>query len=225
MPIDAVFLLKKIVALVISLLLLNVVLILLFPEVYLASNFSITLLLTNLFLGADIAIRPFMYQEGKRDRYQTRFLLLFLLACPVLIAFPYLEYSFIQSTFLSPVATNVFWIMGTLLILLGGTTLVASRIILGTYGTLKIGIDEDHKLITRGPFHYIRHPIYAGTLILLFGYTVSFSSIISLAIMLLIVIPLGRGRMALEEKLLIQEFGDEYLEYMKRTKRIIPFLY
>ena len=221
----AVFYLKKVLGLVLSLFILNVILIFFYPEVYRALNFLITLLLTNLFFAVDILVRPLLTEESKKDQYQTIFLFLFLFACPFLITFPYLEYSFILKTVLPLEVTIAFWILGTIMIILGGITLVTSRVILGVHGSLKIDIKENHKLIIKGPYQVIRHPIYAGILFILLGYSLSFSSIISSIIILLVLLPLGRGRMALEEKLLTQTFGDEYLAYMKRTKRLIPYLY
>lgn len=219
-------LLIKVFGVVFTLFILNVILIFFFPEVY-ASKFLITLLLTNLFLAIDYLVRPLFFQAGKKDQFKTKtlFLILFIFACPFLIAFPYLEYSFLLKTVLPLEVTIAFWIIGTIMIMLGGSTIVTSRIILGVQGSLKIGIEENHKLITKGPYQVIRHPIYAGTLFLLLGYSLSFSSIISSIIILLVLVPLGRGRMALEEKLLTETFGDEYLAYMKRTKRLIPYLY
>lgn len=226
MPVKVKLLLTKILGVVFQVFILNVILIFFFPEVY-ASKFLVTLLLINLFLAIDYVTRPLFLQAGKKDQYKTKtiFLVLFLFACPFLLTFPYLEYSFLLQPVLPLEVTMAFWILSTIMSVLGGTTLITSRIILGVQGSLRIGIEENHKLITKGPYQVIRHPIYAGTLFLLLGYSLSYTSIISSIMILLVLIPLGRGRMALEENLLIQTFGDEYREYMKRTKRLIPYLY
>lgn len=222
MPVTVRVLLLKATGLVFTLACVNVILVFFLPEVY--TDFAITLLLINLFIAVDYLARP-LFSPSRKDQYKTRFLMVFLFAVPFLVTLPYLEYSIILRTILPPEVTWAFWMLGTLMIILGGITMDMSRIILGGQGSLKIGIEKDHKLITRGPYHVIRHPVYAGTLLLLLGYTLSFGSIIGSIIMILILVPVGRSRMALEEKLLIQTFGDEYLNYMKRTKRLIPFIY
>jgi len=38
-------------------------------------------------------------------------------------------------------------------------------------------------------------------------------------------VPLTLYRIGVEERMLIERFGDEYREYMKKTKKIIPFIY
>jgi protein-S-isoprenylcysteine O-methyltransferase Ste14 len=78
-------------------------------------------------------------------------------------------------------------------------------------------------LITNGPYHFIRHPMYTA---ILFGSTglvihhftlVRLVLIIALAIVLLI-------KLGWEEKMLSQKF-EGYYEYMKHTKRILPFIF
>ncbi|MFX1249543.1 MAG: methyltransferase family protein, partial [Promethearchaeota archaeon] len=100
-----------------------------------------------------------------------------------------------------------------------------SRIILGRESSIVIGIEKDHKLVTKGPYHIIRHPIYVGSSFLFLGYTLSFSSLICSIVILLILVLWLNKRMTLEEKLLIEAFGDDYRNYMKHTKRLIPFIY
>jgi protein-S-isoprenylcysteine O-methyltransferase Ste14 len=79
------------------------------------------------------------------------------------------------------------------------------------------------KLITTGPYHYLRHPIYAAVIYF------SWASVISYPFMTTIgaVILISGGlyvRMILEEKSLILTY-DDYTEYAKHTKRIIPFIF
>ena len=77
--------------------------------------------------------------------------------------------------------------------------------------------------MTSGPYRYVRNPIYLGS----FTFIVSLSLVAanwfillpSLALILLIY-----GQIEREEAMLIERFGDEYREYMKRTPRLIPRL-
>ena len=82
-------------------------------------------------------------------------------------------------------------------------------------------VQQDQKLITAGPYHSIRHPIYIGTfLFLLFQVLVS-DNWLFLAL-LLFLIPYLIKRVDKEERMMIENFGDEYVAYMKETGRFFP---
>lgn len=97
-------------------------------------------------------------------------------------------------------------------------------------GTLKnnfsnrLRIREGHTLVTNGIYHWIRHPAYLGLILIVLGIPVLLSSILGFLVMFLVV-PLLLHRIKLEEVMLIGQFGAKYEEYMKQTKRLIPFLY
>ncbi len=82
----------------------------------------------------------------------------------------------------------------------------------------------DHKVIDKGPYHYIRHPMYAGGLLSVLGIGMALQSWPGMLV--IVVVPgLGWGnRIRIEERFLSAELGNDYVEYMKRTKRLIPFL-
>ncbi|MCG8318593.1 MAG: isoprenylcysteine carboxylmethyltransferase family protein [Cytophagales bacterium] len=77
------------------------------------------------------------------------------------------------------------------------------------------------KLITSGIRAHIRHPIYAGTILIVAGFWVFRPSLTHLISVFCIFIYLYIGIM-LEEKRLIREFGDEYIEYRKNVPMLIP---
>ncbi|MFW9993254.1 MAG: methyltransferase family protein [Candidatus Odinarchaeota archaeon] len=230
MPNKVTFVLLKIFTVVAILAFINVILILFFPEVYTAPYFSITLILFNIFLAVDKAAQPFLVygqkdKKAKIELYKALSMFLLLFIIPFIASLPYLEYSLIQKKLLSPELTWLFWMLGTLMIIIGGIVMCISRIILGRESSIVIGIEKDHVLVTRGPYHVIRHPIYTGAAFLFLGYSLSFSGMICSTVTLLVLVLWLSKRMTLEEKLLIETFGDGYRNYMKRTKRLIPFIY
>ncbi len=83
---------------------------------------------------------------------------------------------------------------------------------------------RDQKLIQRGVYKYVRHPITLAALIYTPGIPVVISSAYGFLVMLLL-IPLFLYRIRIEEKMLLEKFGSDYREYMRRTKKLIPFLY
>lgn len=85
-------------------------------------------------------------------------------------------------------------------------------------------IREGHTLVTNGIYRWVRHPAYLGAILLFVGIPIAVSSLLGFLAMLLLVIYL-LYRIKLEERMLTLRFGDEYREYMARSKRLIPFVY
>lgn len=78
--------------------------------------------------------------------------------------------------------------------------------------------------ITRGPYKIIRNPMYAG-LVLFFGASIiSYYSPIRLAAMILLIY-IFMEKIKLEEQFLLVRFGNDYLQYKKKTYRLLPFIY
>jgi protein-S-isoprenylcysteine O-methyltransferase Ste14 len=82
-------------------------------------------------------------------------------------------------------------------------------------------LTEKHSLVTNGIYRFVRHPIYAGDLLLVIGLQLALQSwLFLLGLMIAVVIV----RQAIgEEKLLLTKF-PEYHDYCVRTKRFFPFL-
>jgi len=85
-------------------------------------------------------------------------------------------------------------------------------------------IKKDHKLITRGVYKYLRHPMYThiwlwviGQGFILNNSFVLISGIVFWSILYFI-------RVGKEEQMMLQQFGSEYKDYMMNTPRIIPFI-
>lgn len=92
---------------------------------------------------------------------------------------------------------------------------------LDTQWSIALEIQEDHKLITTGPYQRVRHPMYLG----IFVYTIGLC-LISLNILIIqffvYSILVNYQRIPREEQMMIDQFGDEYLEYMERSGRLFP---
>ena len=81
-----------------------------------------------------------------------------------------------------------------------------------------------NKLVTKGIYKYVRHPLYTGTILVSVGYFLFTPTISVLIFVILTFIYIEIGS-RLEEKKLTDEFGDDYIEYCKSVKRYFPFLY
>ncbi len=92
---------------------------------------------------------------------------------------------------------------------------------LDTQWSIALEIQEEHKLITTGPYRRVRHPMYLG----IFVYTIGLC-LISLNILVIqffvYSILVNYRRIPSEEQMMIDQFGEEYVEYMKRTGKLLP---
>ncbi len=83
-------------------------------------------------------------------------------------------------------------------------------------------LKQNHKLITKGIYTYIRHPMYTSVLLLCFGLMLNNNTLATQVVMLILVIDLIL-KSNFEEKLLSKRFKN-YDEYRQKTGRFIPFL-
>ncbi len=114
---------------------------------------------------------------------------------------------------------------GLLLFVLGLVLRWWAIITLGRFFTVDVQIAKDHHVVERGPFRVVRHPSYTGVLVAFLGFTFSLGN---WAAMLVILVPIFAAflrRMNVEEQALSYALGEEYVSYMRRTKRLVPFIY
>ena len=87
--------------------------------------------------------------------------------------------------------------------------------------SIALELQEDHKLITTGPYKKIRHPMYLVIFIYTFG-LILISADLLVAIFFGFSIWANYQRIPDEEQMMIERFGDEYREYMKHSGKLIP---
>jgi protein-S-isoprenylcysteine O-methyltransferase Ste14 len=113
---------------------------------------------------------------------------------------------------------------GVVLFSLGIGLVFWSGLALGKLYSADVTLQNDHKLITDGPYKLIRHPRYSGGILLGFGLGFLFNSWAGL-LGSLIFFPIILFRIQDEEKLMREAFSEEWQEYCGKTKRLIPFIY
>ena len=113
---------------------------------------------------------------------------------------------------------------GVALALAGFTLLQWAQVTLGKSWSDTPRMLKGQTLITGGPYRFIRHPIYAA-FILILGSTLFISGnwFIGLAWLGMTVLEVA-SRIGFEEALMLEFFGDQYRDYMKRTGRLLPRL-
>lgn len=120
-------------------------------------------------------------------------------------------------------STEIRWLGGAL-IFMGNLLFIWSHRALGKNWSALLEIRTGHTLVAKGPYRFIRHPMYTsifligtGISILSANWIVFLSYMLPATIMYLI-------RISDEEEMMIERFGDEYTEYIRKTGRLVPKL-
>ena len=112
-----------------------------------------------------------------------------------------------------------FWltIIGVMVLIVANILLWFSHHNLGSNWTPTLAIKKEHKLVNNGVYKFIRHPMYAahiywalGQIAILPNWIAGFSFIIFAVLVLIL-------RIKDEENMMVEQFGDEYADYMKHT--------
>ncbi len=142
-------------------------------------------------------------------------LLLFLFS-PLSLTGPLAETYFVTSAITKT--------LGVLLTAAGVGFAIWARRYLGGNWSGTPSLKKGHTLVTGGPYSIVRHPIYTGILAGVVGSTLvlgTYSSLLVIALTLAVLLV----RVRQEEGLMLGQFGDEYREYQRRVKRIIPLVW
>jgi len=88
-----------------------------------------------------------------------------------------------------------------------------------------IQIMEGHRVVESGPYRFVRHPAYTGSLLTILGIGFSLQSWGAVLLMTAIFGVAFGYRIRVEERVLAASLGEEYLSYSRRVKRLIPYVY
>jgi protein-S-isoprenylcysteine O-methyltransferase Ste14 len=96
---------------------------------------------------------------------------------------------------------------------------------LGRYFTVDVMTSTDQPVITTGPYRFLRHPSYAGLLLILTGIGSMYANWLSLAAVMVLPLLGLMNRIRVEEAALSATLGESYRSYASSHKRIIPFVW
>jgi protein-S-isoprenylcysteine O-methyltransferase Ste14 len=113
--------------------------------------------------------------------------------------------------------------IGLVLALAGTILTLWARLSLGANLSAQVEIKNDHRLIRRGPYGFVRHPIYAGLLLALLGTAVAGGELRCLLGLLLAGIGFWQ-KSRLEEQFLMRQFGRDYETYRADVRALIPYI-
>ena len=100
-----------------------------------------------------------------------------------------------------------------------------AAVTLGGYYTRTLTTTKDHRVVTTGPYAWVRHPAYLGVILLWLGFGVLSGSLVIALVFPVMFVAVYLYRISVEEEMLVQVLGDSYVQYQRRTRRLIPFVY
>jgi protein-S-isoprenylcysteine O-methyltransferase Ste14 len=130
----------------------------------------------------------------------------------------------VPATALTSAPDILFW-LGIVLMYAGIVLRLYAIKVLGRSFTTSVAVAPEQTLIEAGPYRLIRHPSYTGILITLLGLGLSLTNNwLSLLVIMGCALIGFSYRIRVEEHVLQEHLGQRYQEYMRRTKRLIPFV-
>lgn len=114
--------------------------------------------------------------------------------------------------------------VGLLLTVAGIAVACHARHLLGRNWSSEVQLKQGHELIEAGPYRYVRHPIYSALLLALLGTALKVGDWRGLLALAIVAASFGY-KLRHEERWLTDLFGQRYLDYMARTRALIPGLF
>jgi protein-S-isoprenylcysteine O-methyltransferase Ste14 len=121
-----------------------------------------------------------------------------------------------------PGRSSIYTAIAAMLILAGLGIRWWAIVTLGRFFSVDIALQEQHRIVQEGPYRWVRHPAYTGLLIIFLGMGIAFRNWVSLILIVLPITTLLLYRIRVEEAALSEEIGTAYLDYRKKTKRLLP---
>jgi protein-S-isoprenylcysteine O-methyltransferase Ste14 len=165
-----------------------------------------------------------MNKAKKKEELNFRVFYMILWVLPFLLTFSNIWPAGFLYTDLFTGQRSAIVIIGFIGLVTGLLFMIWARVTLGKNWSGRIAIKENHQFIDYGPYAYARHPMYTG---FIFAFTSSafilgeVRGFIAAAILIVGVLV----KMSKEEKFVTEVFGNRYVEYAKKVKRLIPFIY
>jgi protein-S-isoprenylcysteine O-methyltransferase Ste14 len=157
-------------------------------------------------------------REQAGSRFQRLALMIFAV---VLLAIPAVRLSVLDRRFLPD---SLWWVwIGAVVTASGLLFSVWGRRYLGQNWSRSVTIKKDHELITGGPYSLVRHPIYTGLLMGLFGCALALGEWRGLVAVGLVFFALLR-KLRLEEQWMCAQFGESYESYSRRVRALVPYV-
>jgi protein-S-isoprenylcysteine O-methyltransferase Ste14 len=168
------------------------------------------------------AVSKDVKETERQEPAASRALRLVLVLCAaVLLLVPRVRMPLLGNRFV-PSGELSFW-SGAAITATGLLFSIWARRHLGTNWSQAVTLKQGHELITSGPYVFVRHPIYTGLLLAFVGTAITRGEWRGVLAVGLVFFALWQ-KLRLEEKWLLEQFGECYQDYSRRVRAIVPFL-
>ena len=183
------------------------------------------------FVAFAVALCVFVGQEfsqgfgtptGARIR-DDRWSLVYLEVLPVLLVTASIVASFIG--YGAWPASRETFVVGIIALVAGIAFRQWSHRTLGRFHQAVVTIHPDHQLITSGPHRYVRHPMYAGSVMAFLGIGLALGTWPSLLLSFMGTLPAILRRIRVEERMMAESLGHRYDTYAKGRSRLVPHVW
>jgi protein-S-isoprenylcysteine O-methyltransferase Ste14 len=124
-----------------------------------------------------------------------------------------------------PWKRNYVFFIGIAFMLAGMALRFYAMSVLGRSFTYFVAVHAKQTVVEVGPYRYVRHPSYTGALMIFVGLGLALGNWAGLLVLLACVGIAYAYRISVEESVLAGALGEPYQQYMRRTRRLVPFLF
>lgn len=117
---------------------------------------------------------------------------------------------------------TVMLVVGLALMVLGAAFNVLGRVYLSSNWANQVRVYEGASLVTSGPFAIVRHPLYASLIWMFVGGALVYANVMALALTLGLFVPMMYVRARLEDAVLGEAFGEDFVAYRRCTGMLLP---
>lgn len=184
------------------------------------ATLNLTLIYLWAILELILTIKKRSSSKGRQDRSSLRAIWLALLI-------GLLAANWIETYHPLGVFSHTIWIqvIALLALLVGFIIRYVAIYTLKRFFTFDVHVEQNHQLIQSGLYHWIRHPAYLGTLLIIAGIGLQFDNLGSWSVLMVFAIGVHLYRIQVEEAILLKHFGIPYEKYQRQSWRLLPFIY
>jgi protein-S-isoprenylcysteine O-methyltransferase Ste14 len=142
-----------------------------------------------------------------------------LVIAGMLLWLPRVPFAFFDDTIIP--RTPALYFIGAAVVAAGLLFAVWARLYLGRNWSGTVTLKQDHELIRSGPYRYVRHPIYTGLLIAFVGSAIARDQWRGVIAVVIVYLALWR-KLRLEERWMIETFGDAYRRFRAEVPALVP---
>lgn len=182
--------------------------------------FSIGIMIAYIIKGktlweAALKTKPVYQEKGDRSFW--------LIVVSMIFAFylPPIDFLYID---ISVSATSGWMLIGAGFVIAGSVLFGYARCELRKWYSGHLSVQKDQVLVQSGPYRLVRHPAYLGYLLMAVGVSLGYASLIGM-LNIIFLLYCFHYRIKVEEKLLVAHFGQAYLLYAEKIKKMFPFIW